>query len=75
VATVETPATLSCPICEAAVVPAQDWCREVGSWIFLDCPHCHRQSDVTFAPFWRSGHPNGEAAAPGKKPNPRSKET
>jgi len=22
--------------------------REVGSWVFLNCPACRRQSDVTF---------------------------
>jgi predicted RNA-binding Zn-ribbon protein involved in translation (DUF1610 family) len=52
VAMVET-SQLSCPRCGTGIAHVEDACREVGSWIFLDCPSCHQQSDVTFAPIWR----------------------
>jgi len=53
VAPLEPSTQLSCPSCGAEIPHVQNACREVGSWIFLDCPQCHRLSDVTFAPIWR----------------------
>jgi hypothetical protein len=53
VALLET-SQLSCPRCGAAINEVGDSCREVGSWIFLDCPSCRLLSDVTFSPIWRS---------------------
>jgi hypothetical protein len=44
---------LTCLSCGTEIPHVQDACREVGSWIFLDCPRCHRLSDVTFSPIWR----------------------
>ena len=44
---------LSCPSCGLAIIEAGDSCREIGSWVFLDCPNCHRLNDVTFAPIFR----------------------
>ena len=44
---------LSCPSCGLAIIEAGNSCREIGSWIFLDCPSCHRLNDVTFAPVFR----------------------
>ena len=54
VSQLDTPtAQLVCPSCGVHIADAAYVCREVGSWIFLDCPACHRQSDVTFEPIWR----------------------
>jgi hypothetical protein len=36
-----------CDFCDHAVDDPGS-VREVASWLILDCPHCRRQSDVTF---------------------------
>jgi hypothetical protein len=39
---------LTCDGCKQQIDPATATVREVASWLFLDCPECRRQSDVTF---------------------------
>jgi hypothetical protein len=39
---------LTCDGCQQQIDPATATVREVASWLFLDCPSCRRQSDVTF---------------------------
>ena len=40
--------TVVCPACGAEAPVSEERLREVGSWVFFNCPTCHRQSDVTF---------------------------
>ena len=39
-------ATVTCRWCGFEAATTQT--VEVGSWLFLSCPRCHKQSDVTF---------------------------
>jgi len=40
--------TVVCPACGVESAMSEEHRLEVGSWVFLNCPTCRRQSDVTF---------------------------